>query len=345
MRVLMAHPPAPDSARQAAAAASSALSRATGIEFLFTCEAVPDTQPADLVHVWCGRDPRFSLLQTAAAAVESKALVATIAHLPFQPERFEALRHVVETAGAVCFLSAEEKGIAESQGIRIDSAGIAFLHTPLESGLPTSGPNEGRAVAASEPSDKEELRLLAEGARAAGLELVIVTEAAERLELPGAEAFASSPFGSSPEARALGAALAGAVVVCPDTAASRELLGPCGIFWKTDDGPAGLAEALGQRGNFERDVVRARLLSFCERRNPVRVLTALYREASRRGPARLSRGLLDALADYVLWLSQEAEAARGQAADLHRRLLRVSDLPVLKQWLSLKRLISRWRQS
>lgn len=338
MRVLMAHPPPPDPAWQAAVAASSALSSAA--EFMFTSEAAPDSRGAEIVHIWCGRDARFSLLQ-AAAVTGISPLIASVAHLPFQPDMFDALRLAAEASTAVCFLSAEEKNMAEAKGLRVDCADIAFLHWPCRTAPPTARRPERLAVFASQPPDDREAQLLKQAAKGANLELVLISELEKTPDLRGGEAFISSPFNSSPEVLALGAALAGAVVVCPDTAASRELIGPCGLFWRTDGGAAGLAEALTQRANFERDVVRARLLAFCAQRNSPRVLTRLYGEARRRGPTPPSHELLAALAHHAGRLSEEAEAARRQAADLHRRLARLANLPAVKQYLAVKRLLSR----
>lgn len=340
MRVLMAHPPSPDPACQAALAASSALSSVGALELMFTSEAAPDPRDADIVHIWCGRDARFSLLQ-AAAVVGASPLVTTVAHLPFQPDMFDAVRLVAEASAAVCFLSAEEKKMAEEKGVKLDCADTAFVHA-AQAPVPLTPIRAGeRAVFASEPPDEQEMQVLQEAAKATGLELALILEPEKTPDLRGAEAFISSPFNSSPEALALGAALAGAAVICADTAASRELIGPCGVFWRTDDGAGGLAEALRQREDFEQDVVRARLLSFCAQRNAARVLTGLYTEACRRGPAAPSHELLAGLARCARRLSEEAEAARRQATDLHRRLVRLANLPAVKQYLAIKKLLSR----
>jgi hypothetical protein len=346
----MAHPPSPDPACQAALAASSALSSVGALELVFTCEAAPDPRGADIVHIWCGRDARFSLLQ-AAAAVGASPLVTTVAHLPFQPDIFDAVRLVAEASAAVCFVSAADKDMAQAKGLEPDCADTAFVHAPYQANFPISparpgparaGKRPGRPVIfASRPPDEQEMQLLQEAAKATGLELALILEPEKTPDLRGAEAFISSPFNSSPEALALGAALAGAAVICPDTAASRELVGPCGVFWRTGDAAAGLAEALRQREDFEQDVVRARLLSLCAQRNAARVLTGLYMEACRRGPAAPSHELPAGLARCARRLSEEAEAARRQAADLHRRLVRWGNFPAVRQYLAIKKLLSR----
>jgi hypothetical protein len=158
--------------------------------------------------------------------------------------------------------------------------------------------------------------------------------------------------GSAPESlrRAVDAALCECPVACPDTALAREVLGE-GAHFYAPTSERGLEQALAEALHAPRaHVTRARVLATGADRHPLVRLPEVYARAiashqdQEKRSLRLSRALaLHALAwkDAASYWAAEYDRAAAQAADLHRRLTRLANLPLVRQALAVKRLLGK----
>ena len=152
--------------------------------------------------------------------------------------------------------------------------------------------------------------------------------------------------------RAVEAAFCECPIVCPDTPLGREILGDgAHFYWAGQKHEGAIEQALAEALQAPRaDVVRARVLATGADRHPLLHLPQTYERAiasfgdGEKRSARLSQALaLHALAwnDAARrWTARYLEL-QNQAADLHRRLERLANLPIIRQILAIKRMLAK----
>jgi len=377
MNVLLMAPPLrrgkADEGRAFAALTAQVLRSLEGYQITVTdAQQFPGGQ-FDVIQMFAGEDLAHCSRQVLEALIADRPVVLTVPRLDPDLARSEPWRAAVMWSLAGCadyaaFASLGDRmtvaGVSDSRISALVAEPLPSTSIPLASGADFAAERGlGKFVLLDPPSGQpcqaaKKLGLtcatFSRGEQAGGRDLVFLGGLSAQETADAYSSAAALVIGGDLDSlkRAVEAAFCECPIVCPDTPLAREILGDgVHFYWAANGAESGLEQALLEAMNAPRaDVVRARVLATGADRHPLLHLPETYERATasfgdgEKRSARLSQALaLHALAwnDAARRWTRMYFEIQERAADLHQRLQRLANLPVVRQILAVKRRLAK----
>ena len=378
MKMLVMTPPLrrgkADEGRVLAALAVQVLRSLGGYQIAVTDAQQPPRRDLDAIQVCAGQDLAHCSRQVIEALGAGVPVVLMVPRLDpgiarRAPWRAAVMWSLAGCADCAAFASLGDRmtaaAVSDSRISALVAEPLAGISLPAPSGADFAAARGlGRFVLFDPPSDQACQAAQEPGLTCAGFSTSLAGRPAGSIVDLGAlspqertDAYSSAAalvIDGSIESlrRAVEAAYCECPIVCPDTPLGREILGDgAHFYWAGQKGEGAIEQALAEALQAPRgDVVRARVLATGADRHPLLHLPQTYERAmasfgdGEKRSARLSQALaLHALAwnDAASHWTKMYFEIQDRAADLHQRVQRLANLPIIRQILAIKRMLAK----